>query len=768
MLPEDPGVQVHPDETVRARICVRGIVQGVGFRPFVFRIAATHGLSGWVRNDPDGVWIEGEAPAGRLRAFMRDLRESAPDLAKIDEVSFDEIPTEGSEGFEILQSRAGNATTLILPDVATCPLCLADISAPGNRRFLYPFTNCTNCGPRYTIIEALPWDRPSTSMKHFPMCEECRTEYHDPYDRRFHAQPNACPTCGPQLALWDAEGTEISGRHDALLQAAEIILLGGIVAVKGLGGFHLVADARRDETIRRLREAKAREEKPFALMVPSLGSAQQICHLTNLETRLLTSPEAPIVLLRRQRGNGSVSGHVAPGNPRLGVMLPYTPLHHLLMSELGRPVVATSGNRKDEPIATDEREALERLHGIADFFLVHDRPIVRHVDDSVVTVSDGKELVLRRSRGYAPRPVSKGPATGILAVGAHQKNAVAISYAGKIFLSQHIGDLETPEAVEAFHATTRSLQSLYRQEPVAIARDAHPNYGSTIESRRLNLPAIEVQHHHAHVVSCMAEHDLDGTVLGVAFDGSGWGPDGTVWGGEILRVTRADFERVARLRTFPLPGGERAVREPRRAALGALFEMRGEAAFGEPAIAGAFTREELTALRSVVSNPRFSPRTSSAGRLFDAVAFLAGLRAKCSFEGQAAMELEWGIDAGESRVQPWPFGIEDGDPAVLDWAPILESVVRARQAGNSVSEISSRFHSTLAAAITALAIRAGEPRVVLTGGCFQNAILTERTAKRLRAAGLEVFTHAAVPPNDGGIAVGQLIVAARRIEGGCF
>ncbi|MCA1734214.1 MAG: carbamoyltransferase HypF, partial [Acidobacteria bacterium] len=444
---------------------------------------------------------------------MRDLREEAPALAKIDDVSFDEIPTEGSERFEILESRAGNATTLILPDVATCPLCLADISAPGNRRFRYPFTNCTNCGPRYTIIEALPWDRPSTSMKHFPMCEECRREYHDPHDRRFHAQPNACPSCGPQLTLWDADGGELSTRHDALLQAAEVILLGGIVAVKGLGGFHLIADARRDETVRRLREAKAREEKPFALMVPSVAAADQICHLTNLETRLLTSPEAPIVLLRRRRGSGSVSNHVAPGNPRLGVMLPYTPLHHLLMSELGRPVVATSGNRKDEPIATDEREALERLREIADFFLVHDRPIVRHVDDSVVMVSDGREVVLRRSRGYAPRPVSNGPATAILAVGAHQKNAVAISFAGKIFLSQHIGDLETPEAVDAFHATTRSLQSLYRQKPVAIARDAHPNYGSTIESRRLNLPAIEVQHHHAHVVSCMAEHDLDGTVL---------------------------------------------------------------------------------------------------------------------------------------------------------------------------------------------------------------------------------------------------------------
>jgi len=766
MIPEDAGVQVHQDETVRARICVRGIVQGVGFRPFVFRIAASRGLSGWVRNDPDGVWIEAEAPVSRLRAFLKDLRESAPHLAKIDDVSFDEIPTEGSERFEILESRAGTATTLILPDVATCPLCVADISAPGNRRYRYPFTNCTNCGPRYTIIEALPWDRPSTSMKHFPMCEECRTEYDDPYDRRFHAQPNACRFCGPQLALWDADGGELSTRNDALLQVAEIILLGGIVAVKGLGGFHLLADARRDETIRRLREVKAREEKPFALMVPSLGAADQICHLSNLETRLLTSPEAPIVLLQRRRWSGSVSVQVAPGNPRLGVMLPYTPLHHLLMSELGRPVVATSGNRKDEPIATDEREALERLRGIADFFLVHDRPIVRHVDDSVVMVSDGREVVLRRSRGYAPRPVAKGPATAILAVGAHQKNAVAISYAGKIFLSQHIGDLETPEAVEAFHATTRSLQSLYRQEPVAIARDAHPNYGSTIESRRLGLPAIEVQHHHAHVVSCMAEHELDGTVLGVAFDGSGWGPDGTVWGGEILRATRADFERVARLRTFPLPGGERAVREPRRAALGALFEMRGEAAFDEPVIASAFTPEELTALHHVVPNPNFSPRTSSAGRLFDAVAFLAGLRAKCSFEGQAAMELEWSIEAAEPSVEPWTFVLEDGDPAVLDWAPILESVLRARAAGESLSVISSRFHSTLAAAIAALAVRVGEPRVVLTGGCFQNRVLTERAAGRLRAAGLEVFTHAAVPPNDGGIAVGQLVVAARRVEGG--
>ncbi|MFN2443754.1 MAG: carbamoyltransferase HypF [Thermoanaerobaculia bacterium] len=760
------GIRTHPADAVRARICVRGIVQGVGFRPFVFRIAAAHGLSGWVRNDPDGVWIEAEAPAPRLRAFMRDLREEAPALAKIDDVSFDQIPPEGSKRFEILQSRAGDATTLILPDVATCPLCLADISAPGNRRFRYPFTNCTNCGPRYTIIESLPWDRPSTSMKHFPMCGECRTEYDDPYDRRFHAQPNACPSCGPQLALWDADGTELATRHDALLQAAEVVRLGGILAVKGLGGFHLFADARRDETVAQLREAKVREEKPFAIMVPSISAAGQICHLTSLEKRLLTSPEAPIVLLRRRRAGGAVSDRVAPGNPRLGVMLPYTPLHHLLMSEVQGAVVATSGNRKDEPIATDEREALERLRGIADFFLVHDRPIVRHVDDSVVMVVDGRELVLRRSRGYAPRPVSNGTATPLLAVGAHQKNAVAISFAGKIFLSQHIGDLETPEAVDAFHATTRSLQSLYRQKPVALARDAHPNYGSTIESRRLGLPAIEVQHHHAHVVSCMAEHDLDGTVLGIAFDGSGWGPDGTVWGGEILRATRLDFERFARLRTFALPGGERAVREPRRAALGVLFEMKGAAAFDHPAIAAAFSSEELSALRRVVPNPGLSPRTSSAGRLFDAVAFLTGLRPKCSFEGQAAMELEWSIDPAETAIDPWAFEIEAGDPAVLDWAPIVEAVLRGRANGESVSALSSRFHSTLAAAITALAVRAGEPRVVLTGGCFQNRVLTERTAARLRAAGLEVFTHGAVPPNDGGIAVGQLVVAARRIEGG--
>ncbi|RPH29025.1 carbamoyltransferase HypF, partial [bacterium] len=508
--------------------------------------------------------------------------------------------------------------------------------------YRYPFTTCTNCGPRFTIIHALPYDRPNTSMKEFTMCELCREEYEDPTNRRFHAQPIACPACGPRVEFWDTAGTPLGFREEAIDRAVRVLRDGKILAVKGLGGFHLMVDARNQDAVLRLRERKHREEKPLALMMPTMESVTALCHVSPLEERLLHSPEAPIVLLLRKRRTGiealreDIADAVAPENPYLGVMLPYTPLHHILAAAAGCPLVATSGNMTDEPICTDEREAVERLRGIADLFLVHDRPIVRYVDDSVVRVMMGRELVMRRARGYAPLPVSlSSRVSDAIAVGAHFKNTVAVSNGQNIFVSQHIGDLDTPQSLESFRSTLKDLRSLFDVHPARVIADMHPDYLSTQEAQASGLPVSTVQHHHAHVASCMAENQLEGTVLGVAWDGTGLGSDGTIWGGEFLRSTPFTYHRVASFRTFPLPGGEQAIKEPRRAALGMLFEMMGEAAFDDDMLlpVGAFTPAELVTLRQMLKKRINSPLTSSAGRIFDGVASIIGLRQRMSFEG---------------------------------------------------------------------------------------------------------------------------------------
>ena len=756
----------------RVRVQIRGAVQGVGFRPFVYRLATGLGLSGWVANTSQGVTVEVEGPQARLEEFVLRVEQDAPPRSSISSLEFSVLDEAGYAGFEIRESAGGPKTAVVLPDIATCADCLREIFDLSDRRYRYPFTNCTNCGPRFSIVESLPYDRPNTSMRRFEMCQACRAEYEDPLDRRFHAQPNACPACGPHLELWDAAGEVRASRDEALLQTAEALRRGAIVAVKGLGGFHLMVDARSEEAVGRLRARKGREEKPLALMYPSLELVKAHCEVSKLEERLLRSPECPIVLLRRRAAD--VADGVAPRNPYLGVMLPYTPLHHLLMADLGFPVVATSGNLSEEPICIDEREALARLGDIAQVFLAHNRPIVHHVDDSVARVLLGRELVLRRARGYAPLPVQlRKEVPALVAVGGHLKNTVATSGGDQVFVSQHIGDLETAPALEAFRNVLGALRALHDVRPVAVACDAHPDYASTRFANRSGLPTVAVQHHYAHVLSCMAENELEAPVLGVSWDGTGYGVDGSVWGGEFLRVTEDSFERVAHLRTFRLPGGEKAVREPKRAALGLLYEVFGEGLFEMANLLplAACSHEERDVVRAMLDKGINAPVTSSAGRLFDAVASLVGLRQENRFEGQAAMELEFacaGVEVDEChefKVVETAGGAQGG-PLVLDWGPLVRGVLDDVRDGVPVSTISAKFHNTLAEAICAVARRIGEERVVLTGGCFQNRYLTERAVRRLQDEGFRPYWHQRVPPNDGGIALGQIMAAARAYSKG--
>ncbi|MBI3596460.1 MAG: carbamoyltransferase HypF [Nitrospirae bacterium] len=767
--------------TQRVQIAVRGAVQGVGFRPFIHRLATELGLSGWVLNSSRGIVIEAEGSKSRLDAFLLRIKKERPPRSFIQSLEFSFRDPVGYAGFEIRPSdKAGVPTALVLPDIATCPECLGELFDPTNRRYLYPFTNCTHCGPRFTIIESVPYDRANTTMKKFEMCDACRGEYEDPLDRRFHAQPNACPVCGPHLELWDGTARLLSKHPEALVEAAAAIRAGKIVAIKGLGGFHLMADARHEGAVVRLRERKHREEKPFALMFPSLESVRTRCEVSETEARLLLSPESPIVLLRRSPAphasrltpRADIAPSVAPGNPDLGVMLPYTPLHHVLMRELDFPVVATSGNLSDEPICTDEREAVDRLGNIADLFLVHDRPIVRHVDDSVVRIMMGRELVLRRSRGYAPLPVRlKEPAPPLLAVGGHLKNAVALTADHNVFISQHIGDLETREAFEAFQNVISGFRTLYPVRPERMVCDLHPDYISTRYAKGQGDPVTAVQHHWAHVASCMAENELDGSVLGVSWDGAGYGTDGTIWGGEFLLTDAASFRRVASFRRFRLPGGAAAIHEPRRTAAGVRFEIIGDRLFepGDPLLSRVFAPAERAVLRTMLTRGIHSPLTSSVGRLFDAVASIVGLRQRVSFEGQAAMELEFAI-GNERTEEAYPFRIHEAGETyesplqVVDWEPMIMEILDGLAREVSVGILSAKFHNTLAEIIVVVAERIGEERVVLTGGCFQNKYLTERVVHRLDAAGFRPYWHRRVPPNDGGIALGQVFVALQKAK----
>jgi hydrogenase maturation protein HypF len=762
----------------RLKMTIRGAVQGVGFRPFIYRLATELGLSGWVNNTARGVFVEVEGGRETLERFLLRVEREKPAIAFIQSLESSFADPVGYASFEIRHSEGGEKTALVMPDVATCPECLAEILDPQNRRFAYPFTNCTNCGPRYSIIEALPYDRPRTTMKKFTMCAACAGEYADPANRRFHAQPNACPECGPQLELWAMSGEVLAAKADALSGAAEAIRAGKIVGVKGLGGFHLMVDARNETAVQELRRRKHREEKPFALMAPSLEAVQELCEVSALEGRMLRSPESPIVLLTRRGEENRLAASVAPGNPMLGVMIPYTPLHHLLLRRLGFAVVATSGNLSDEPICTDEHEALERLHGIADLLLVHDRPILRHVDDSIMRVMAGREMVMRRARGLAPLPVMvEDELPSVLGVGAHQKNTVALAVGRQVFVSQHIGDLETEQASAAFEKVIASLEGLYEATPVAIACDLHPNYVSTEYAERACKRPVRVQHHYAHVLSCMAENGVTPPVLGVAWDGSGWGPDGTVWGGEFLKIDEYGYARLARMRPFRLPGGERAVREPRRCALSLLREALGDGAMEltELAPVAAFSASELKIVSQMLRQGLNSPWTSSAGRLFDAVASLIGLRQIARHEGQAAMELEW-LAARSTECGAYDFALLEGEvdaPAELDWATMVAEILNDVRRGTAMDVMARRFHNTLAEMIVRVASWVASSwvtsddtaaKVALSGGCFQNRLLTELAIARLEAAGIKVYWHQRVPPNDGGIALGQVMAAARQMR----
>ncbi len=763
-----------PAVTERARLVVRGVVQGVGFRPFVFRLATELALEGWVQNTGSGVLIEVQGLRERLDAFLERLRSELPPNAALQSVETVFLDPVAQVGFEIRSSAAGDATeAIVLPDLATCTDCLREVFDPGDRRYRYPFTNCTNCGPRLTIVEELPYDRPRTTMKRFVMCAPCQREYDDPRDRRFHAQPNACPDCGPSLALWDADGRELAEREAALRGAVAALREGKIVAVHGLGGFHLMCLADDEHAVEELRRRKHREEKPLAVMFASLDDLTRACEVSPVEARALCSPQSPIVLLER-RASAPVAPNVAPGNPSLGAMLPTAPLHHLLLRDLGRAVVATSGNRSDEPICIEGTEAVRRLAGIADLFLVHDRPIARHVDDSVVRVMLDRELVLRRSRGHAPLPVPVDPEMAasepVLAVGAHLKSTVALAVGSNVFVSQHIGDLETAEALAAFRGVITSLTRLYRAAPRVVVTDLHPDYLSTQHATARGGECLGVQHHFAHVAACMLENQLQGPVLGVAWDGTGLGTDGTSWGGEFLRTDGASFARVASLRPYRLPGGDAAAREPRRAALALLHACFGDSLHerSELETVRAFSASELATLLDAFTKGVRSPLTTSAGRLFDAVASLVGVRQRASFEGQAAMELEWACGDDLARAYPLPLvpwsgprGI-DAPERMADWEPAILAIVDDLGRGVPASAIAACFHATMAEVIVDVARWAGEERVVLSGGCFQNRVLTERAVARLRAEGFRPYWHQRVPPNDGGIAVGQIAVALAR------
>ena len=732
----------------RLRITLRGAVQGVGFRPFVYRLATEMNLTGWVLNSSAGLVVEVEGPADQLAIFEKRTEEERPRASVVTVHESDWIAAEGSTRFEIHASDADSGKTVnILPDLATCAECRDELLDPRNRRFHYPFTNCTNCGPRYTIVVDIPYDRPNTSMRAFALCSACREEYENPANRRFHAQPNACPVCGPKL-----DGT--------IEQTADALRQGKIVALKGIGGFQLLADARNSATVARLRQRKRREEKPFALMMPSLEVAREYAEISPAEVRLLESQAAPIALLRPKPGT-DIAWNVAHCSPYLGVMLPYSPLHHLLMRQCPYPLIATSGNLSDEPIAITNEEATTCLKDIADHFLMHNRPIVRPCDDSVVRLTRGRAGILRRARGYAPLGIHvRHELPPVLAVGGHLKNTVAIAVGQDIFVSQHIGDLDTLEARGAFERAIDDLCRLYSFKPEAVACDLHPDYASTLWAEKSGLPLVRVQHHQAHVAACAAENNVDGDYLGVSWDGTGYGLDGAIWGGEFFRVQGNHFERVAHLRPFGLPGGDIAVREGWRSATGLLFEvfgkdyleigvpqvspMLGEMGSKEP---GASARNVLRMLEHKLN----VVPTTSVGRLFDAVASIVGVARVNRFEGQAAMLLE--NEIGALRMEQ-AYPLSSGD-----WEPLIRAVIADKRSGVSAPLIAARFHNALVNWIVEVAVQSSLKQIVLSGGVFQNRYLTERAADVLEGRGFTVHTHRQVPPNDGGIALGQAVMS---------
>lgn len=750
----------------RQRIIIEGIVQGVGFRPFVFQLAVRLKVAGWVRNDSRGVTIEAEAEDAVLTAFIGALQAEKPPLAAITRFDCSALPTTGTSGFAILESRVDQAARAQIPaDAAVCDDCLAELRNPADRRFRYPFINCTNCGPRFTIVTGIPYDRPQTTMAGFTMCPACLDEYRSPASRRFHAQPNACPVCGPRLSLVDSSGRLFPG--DPLTHTVCLLRAGAIVAIKGLGGYHLAVNAANPDAVRELRRRKRRDEKPFAVMAGDLAAVEKFARVSSEEARLLMGGERSIVLLAK-RADFPLAEEVAPRNRYVGVMLPYTPLHHLLLEEDFQALVMTSANLSDEPIAYLDREARARLAGIADAFLLHDRPIHVPVDDSVARVSGKRALLLRRSRGYVPRgiPLASEQAP-VLAVGAELKNTVCLTRGDRAFPSQHLGDLKNVETYEAFKTSIAKLQELLEIAPVAVAHDLHPDYLSTRYALEQGLlPTIGVQHHHAHLASCLAENAQTQPAIGVIFDGLGYGADGTLWGGEFLVGDLCGFERVGHFLPVPLPGGDLAARYPWRMALSHLLAAYGDELPGLACFA-VVPPEELSLARQALARGLNAPPASSCGRLFDAVAAILGVRTVVSFEGQAAMELEMLADPG--ATEPYPFTLlPAAGGLVFDSRPLVRALTAAVANGEPVAASAGRFHGTLAEMVRNVCLdlraRRGLGLVALSGGVFQNALLTSLTRERLEQAGFTVLVHSLVPPNDGGIALGQAVVAGQKLR----
>ena len=754
---------------VRARI--EGTVQGVGFRPYVYRLADELGVAGHVLNDSRGVVVEAEAPDQTVEHFLARLALEAPPLASVERVTSEQLEELGERGFSIRESPSGGEPrAAVTPDSATCDDCLAELFDPDDRRFRYPFTNCTNCGPRFTIVRDVPYDRPNTTMAAFEMCTACLAEYRDPADRRFHAQPNACPECGPQVRLAYAGGgaPRDAGARDAIEATARALLDGAIVAVKGIGGFHLACRADDEAAVADLRARKHREDKPFALMAPDVEVVRELVGLKPPELNLLTDRARPIVLARR-RPDAPVGDSVAPGSTELGVMLPYSPLHHVLLADAGTTLVMTSGNVSDEPIAFHDDDACERLAEIADVFLLHDRPIETRTDDSVVRHAEGRRMLLRRSRGYVPSaiPLPLDCDRHLLACGAELKNTFAVAKGGSAWVGHHVGDLKNFETLRSFVTGIEHFRRLFAVEPELVAHDLHPEYLSTKHALELDgVRLVGVQHHHAHLAACLAEHGERAPAVGAIFDGTGYGDDGTVWGGELLYGDLEDFERVGLLFPVRMPGGEAAIRQPWRMAcawLAASVE-------GPPRPPRQLTRQvderAWEQVSELAASGLASPLTTSAGRLFDAVAALCGLRAEVNYEGQAAVELEAACDLGEQRAYPMPL-LDDDGPLVMDARPLVRALVDDLDAGVDAGTIAARFHNALAATTahgcTLAAERASTDTVVLSGGVFQNRRLLGRTASLLSDGGLRVLTPELLPPNDGGIAYGQLAVAAARV-----
>ncbi len=746
---------------------VRGTVQGVGFRPFVQRTAVRLGLRGWVRNDAQGVLAHVSGEHRAVMSFVRALAEEAPPAARVTavemSVEIDSVPV--GDDFTIVTSEptVGPITTAVPADLAICGDCRRELLDPADRRYRYPFTNCTQCGPRYSLIESLPYDRPRTTMQAFRMCPACEREYRDPNDRRFHAQPNACPECGPHIYISGIDGSHLATRAAALVRATVALRSGRIVAVKGVGGFHLMCDAANEAAVASLRERKHREQKPFAVMFPSVEALRLAAEVSPEAAALLASPAAPVVLVPRLP-SATIAPSVAPGNPWIGALLPYSPLHVLLLAALNRPLVATSANLSEEPLCTDDLDARERLAGIADFFLGHDRPIARPVDDSVVRLSASAEpIVLRRARGYAPAPLplpSNLPAP-ILCVGGQMKSTVAAAAGDRVVLSPHIGDLGNAATLRAFEHTIDTFGELHGSRFSAVAHDKHPDYASTRHALASGLPTIAVQHHLAHVLSCLLEHGQPADhVLGVAWDGTGYGEDGTIWGGEFILIERGVAKRFARLRRFRLPGGEAAVRDPRRVALALIHELGDVQHYWELARRFGFSDGEAVNLRAMLAGGINSPLCSSAGRLFDAVGALLGLGTVNSFEGQMPLAVEaaaWHAHtAGNELRLELQAAVGGGAVWSIDWAPMVLALL---QHPTDAAAQSAAFHRGLAHMIADVARAAGAGTVALSGGCFQNALLHDLTGQALRTAGHRVLTHRELSPNDGSIAAGQALGA---------